>query len=127
METRQIAYVTDTSDRIFLSRAACVDLGMISDSTYCNAAAAWSCERPSKACDGVRAHSTTGAATCRLSPARDAAHLYRASGAGPGRPSYAPPASVAPVAPLPPPPDVSPATGRPVCLPGIRTFLWGSL
>ena len=31
LETRQIAYVTDTSDRIFLSRAACVDLGMISD------------------------------------------------------------------------------------------------
>ena len=30
LETRQIAYVTDTSDRIFLSRAACVDLGMIS-------------------------------------------------------------------------------------------------
>ena len=26
LETRQIAYVTDTSDRIFLSRAACVDL-----------------------------------------------------------------------------------------------------
>uniref|UniRef100_A0AAV2JCK1 Telomerase-binding protein EST1A n=1 Tax=Knipowitschia caucasica TaxID=637954 RepID=A0AAV2JCK1_KNICA len=31
LETRQIAYVTDTSDRIFLSRTACVDLGMISD------------------------------------------------------------------------------------------------
>jgi len=31
LETRQIAYVTDTSDRIFLSRAACMDLGMISD------------------------------------------------------------------------------------------------
>ena len=31
LETRQIAYVTDSSDRIFLSRAACVDLGMISD------------------------------------------------------------------------------------------------
>ena len=31
LETRQIAYVTDTSDRTFLSRAACVDLGMISD------------------------------------------------------------------------------------------------
>ena len=31
LETRQIAYVTDTSDRIFHSRAACVDLGMISD------------------------------------------------------------------------------------------------
>ena len=27
LETRQIAYVTDTSDRIFLSRAACVDFG----------------------------------------------------------------------------------------------------
>ncbi|KAJ8369166.1 hypothetical protein SKAU_G00091940 [Synaphobranchus kaupii] len=31
LETRQIAYVTDTSNRIFHSRAACVDLGMISD------------------------------------------------------------------------------------------------
>ena len=31
LETRQIAYVTDTSDCVFLSRAACVDLGMISD------------------------------------------------------------------------------------------------
>ena len=31
LETRQIAYVTDTSDRIFLSRAACVDLDMSSD------------------------------------------------------------------------------------------------
>ena len=31
LETRQIAYVTDTSDRIFLSRAACVDFGKISD------------------------------------------------------------------------------------------------
>ena len=31
VEKRQIAYVMDTSDRIFLSRAACVDLGMISD------------------------------------------------------------------------------------------------
>ncbi|CAL8348543.1 unnamed protein product [Boreogadus saida] len=51
-------------------------------------AAAWSCERPGEACDGVRARSTTGTATCRLSPARDAAHPYRASGAGPGRPSY---------------------------------------
>ena len=30
-ETRQIAYITDTSDRIFLSRAACIDLGMISE------------------------------------------------------------------------------------------------
>ena len=30
-ETRQIAYITNTSDRIFLSRAACIDLGMISD------------------------------------------------------------------------------------------------
>ena len=29
-ETRQIAYITNTSDRIFLSRAACTDLGMIS-------------------------------------------------------------------------------------------------
>lgn len=29
--TRQIAYVTDSSPRIFLSRAACVDLGLISD------------------------------------------------------------------------------------------------
>ena len=29
-ETRQIAYITNTSDRIFLSRAACIDLGMIS-------------------------------------------------------------------------------------------------
>ncbi|CAL8339723.1 unnamed protein product [Boreogadus saida] len=51
-------------------------------------AAAWSCERPGEARDGVRARSTTGTATCRLSPARDAAHPYRASGAGPGRPSY---------------------------------------
>ena len=31
LETRQIAYMTGTSDRIFLYRAACVDLGMISD------------------------------------------------------------------------------------------------
>ena len=31
LETRQIAYVTDTSDGIILSRAACMDLGMISD------------------------------------------------------------------------------------------------
>lgn len=31
LETRQVAYVTDTSDRIFLSCTACVDLGMISD------------------------------------------------------------------------------------------------
>lgn len=31
LETRQIAYVTDTSDRIFISRAACVNLGLISD------------------------------------------------------------------------------------------------
>ena len=31
LESRQIAYLTDTSDRIFLSRAAWVDLGMISD------------------------------------------------------------------------------------------------
>lgn len=30
METRQIVYVTDSSDRIFLSREACVELGMIS-------------------------------------------------------------------------------------------------
>ena len=30
-ETRQIAYVTNTSDRVFLSRAACIDLGMISE------------------------------------------------------------------------------------------------
>ena len=30
-ETRQIAYITNTSDRIFLSRAACIDLGMISE------------------------------------------------------------------------------------------------
>ena len=30
-ETRQIAYITNTSYRIFLSRAACIDLGMISD------------------------------------------------------------------------------------------------
>ena len=30
-ETRQIAYITDTSDCIFLSRAACIDLGMISE------------------------------------------------------------------------------------------------
>ena len=31
LEMRQIAYVTDTSDRIFLSRTDCVDRGMISD------------------------------------------------------------------------------------------------
>ena len=30
-ETRQIAYITNTSDRIFLSRAACIDLGMIGE------------------------------------------------------------------------------------------------
>ena len=30
-ETRQIAYITNTSGRIFLSRAACIDLGMISE------------------------------------------------------------------------------------------------
>ena len=30
-ETRQIAYITNTSDRILLSRAACIDLGMISE------------------------------------------------------------------------------------------------
>ena len=30
-ETRQIAYITNTSDRIFLSRAACIDLGMINE------------------------------------------------------------------------------------------------
>jgi len=30
-ETRQIAYITNRSDRIFLSRAACIDLGMISE------------------------------------------------------------------------------------------------
>jgi len=30
VESRQIVYVTDTTDRVFLSRAACVDLGMIS-------------------------------------------------------------------------------------------------
>ena len=30
LETRQIVYVTDTSDRMLLSRAPCVDLGMIS-------------------------------------------------------------------------------------------------
>ncbi|CAL8276073.1 unnamed protein product [Arctogadus glacialis] len=85
--------------------------GVVLYKDRCHAAAAWSGERPSEARDGVRAHSTTGTTTCRLSPARDAAHLYRASGAGPGRPSYAPPASVAPMAPLPTPPDVSPATG----------------
>ncbi|CAL8337885.1 unnamed protein product [Boreogadus saida] len=61
----------------------------ITSADGCNAAAAWSCERPGEARDGVRARSTTGTATCRLSPARDAAHPYRASGAGPGRPSYA--------------------------------------
>ena len=33
LETRQIAYVTDTTDRIFLSRAACADLGMIYDTS----------------------------------------------------------------------------------------------
>ena len=30
-ETRQIAYITNISDRIFLSRAACIDLGMSSE------------------------------------------------------------------------------------------------
>ena len=30
-ETRQIAYITNTSDRIFLSRAACIDLGMVNE------------------------------------------------------------------------------------------------
>ena len=30
-ETRQIAYITNTSNRIVLSRAACIDLGMISE------------------------------------------------------------------------------------------------
>ncbi|CAL8337008.1 unnamed protein product [Boreogadus saida] len=82
----------------------------ITSADGCNAAAAWSCERPGEARDGVRARSTTGTATCRLSPARDAAHPYRASGAGPGRPSYATPGFVAPMVTLPPPPDVPPAT-----------------
>lgn len=31
LETRQIVYVTDSSDCIFLSRTACVHLGMISE------------------------------------------------------------------------------------------------
>ncbi|CAL8252433.1 unnamed protein product [Arctogadus glacialis] len=66
-----------------------------------NAAAAWSCERPGEARDGVRARSTTSTATCRLSPARDAAHPYRASGAGPGRPSYATAGLCGPYGPSP--------------------------
>ena len=31
VETRQLAYVTDTSDRLFLSKEACIALGMITD------------------------------------------------------------------------------------------------
>jgi len=31
LETRQITYVTDTSDKFFLSREACISLGMITD------------------------------------------------------------------------------------------------
>ena len=30
LETRQITYVTDSTDKVFLSREACVELGMIS-------------------------------------------------------------------------------------------------
>ena len=30
VESRQVAYVTDSTDRVFLSRAACVDLGLVS-------------------------------------------------------------------------------------------------
>ena len=32
METRQMTYITDRSDHLFLSKEACVDLGIISDS-----------------------------------------------------------------------------------------------
>ena len=46
LETRQIAYVTDTSDCIFLSRTACVDLGMISDRFL---ASSDPCDRPRRA------------------------------------------------------------------------------
>ncbi|CAL8384340.1 unnamed protein product [Arctogadus glacialis] len=75
--------------------------GVVLYKDRCNAAAAWSCERPGEARDGVRARSTTGTATCRLSPARDAAHPYRASGAGPGRPSYATAGLCGPYGPSP--------------------------
>lgn len=30
VETRQIVYVTDTSDKLFISKQACIALGMIS-------------------------------------------------------------------------------------------------
>ncbi|CAL8338561.1 unnamed protein product [Boreogadus saida] len=79
----------------------------ITSADGCNAAAAWSCERPGEARDGaresgpVRARSTTVTAICRLSPARDAAHPYRASGAGPGRPSYATAGLCGPYGPSP--------------------------
>ena len=32
VETRQMTYVTDNSDKLFISREACISLGMISDS-----------------------------------------------------------------------------------------------
>ena len=32
VETKQLAYVTDNSDNIFLSKEACISLGMIPDS-----------------------------------------------------------------------------------------------
>ena len=32
LTTKQIVYVTDESDKFFLSRQGCIDLGMISDS-----------------------------------------------------------------------------------------------
>lgn len=58
LETRQIAYVTDTSDRVFLSRTACVGLGMISETFpalgEANLASSEPCDCPQRATPPAR-------------------------------------------------------------------------